>query len=44
MAIPLNPRLKRTLSMVYPREKFRSRLVTAFVEFGQARLKAAGQR
>ncbi|HNH34913.1 MAG TPA: LysR family transcriptional regulator [Rhodocyclaceae bacterium] len=44
VAIPLNPRLKRTLSMVYPREKFRSRLVTAFVEFGQARLKAAGQR
>ncbi|MBL8492474.1 MAG: LysR family transcriptional regulator [Rhodocyclaceae bacterium] len=41
VAIPLNPRLKRTLSMVYPKEKFRSRLVTAFVEFGQARLKAA---
>ncbi|MBL8488732.1 MAG: LysR family transcriptional regulator [Rhodocyclaceae bacterium] len=41
VAIPLNPRLKRTLSMVYPKEKFRSRLVTAFVEFSQARLKAA---
>ncbi|WIM06051.1 MAG: LysR family transcriptional regulator [Candidatus Nitricoxidivorans perseverans] len=39
VAIPLKPRLIRTLSMVYPKEKFRSRLVTAFVEFAAGRLK-----
>lgn len=40
VAIPLKPRLIRTLSMVYPKEKFRSRLVTTFVEFASSRLKA----
>jgi DNA-binding transcriptional LysR family regulator len=30
VAIPLKPRLIRTLSMVYPKEKFRSRLVATF--------------
>lgn len=40
VAIPLKPRLIRTLSMVYPKEKFRSKLVTAFVEFASARLRA----
>jgi DNA-binding transcriptional LysR family regulator len=39
IAIPLKPRLIRTLSMVYPKEKFRSRLVTTFVDFAAARLK-----
>ena len=39
VAIPLKPRLLRSLSMVYPKEKFRSRLVTAFVEFAAERLK-----
>jgi DNA-binding transcriptional LysR family regulator len=39
VAIPLKPRLIRTLSMVYPKEKFRSKLVTAFVEFASARLR-----
>jgi len=39
MAIPLKPRLIRVLSMVYPKEKFRSRLVTTFVEFASAKLK-----
>jgi DNA-binding transcriptional LysR family regulator len=39
VAIPLKPRLIRVLSMVYPKEKFRSRLVTTFVEFASARLK-----
>jgi len=33
VAIPLEPRLIRTLSLVYPREKFRSRLLSTFVEF-----------
>jgi DNA-binding transcriptional LysR family regulator len=40
IAIPLKPRLIRTLSMVYPKEKFRSRLVTTFVDFASTRLRA----
>jgi DNA-binding transcriptional LysR family regulator len=39
IAIPLKPRLIRTLSMVYPKEKFRSRLVTTFVDFASGKLK-----
>jgi len=39
VAIPLKPRLTRDLSMVYPKEKFRSRLVTAFVDYASKRLK-----
>jgi DNA-binding transcriptional LysR family regulator len=39
LAIPLKPRLTRTLSMVYPKEKFRSRLVNTFVEFSKDKLK-----
>lgn len=39
VSIPLKPRLTRKLSMVYPKEKFRSRLVTAFVDFASERLK-----
>ena len=39
VAIPLKPRLIRTLSMVYLKEKFRSRLVATFVEFASARLR-----
>jgi DNA-binding transcriptional LysR family regulator len=38
--LPLAPRLLRTLSVVYPREKFRSRLVNAFVEYAKQRLAA----
>ncbi len=40
LAIPLKPRLHRTLSMIYPKEKFRSRLVTTFVQFASGRLHA----
>lgn len=40
VSIPLKPRLTRKLSMVYPKEKFRSRLVSAFVEFAGEKLKA----
>lgn len=45
IALPLKPRLKRNLSMVYPKEKFRSRLINAFVEFAIDRIKqfAAGR-
>jgi DNA-binding transcriptional LysR family regulator len=40
-AVPLQPRLIRILSVVYPREKFRSRLLNVFVDFALSRLKAA---
>ena len=40
VAIPLKPRLIRTLSIVYLKEKFRSRLVSSFVDFASARLRA----
>ncbi len=39
VAIPLSPRLTRELSMVYPKEKFRSRLVNTFVDFAHAHLR-----
>ena len=39
VAIALAPKLLRSLSLVYPKEKFRSRLVNTFVEFAQARMK-----
>jgi DNA-binding transcriptional LysR family regulator len=41
VALPLQPKLIRTLSLVYPKEKFRSRLVNTFVEFAKAKLKPA---
>jgi DNA-binding transcriptional LysR family regulator len=37
-AVPLEPRLIRTFSFVYPKEKFRSRLLTTFVEFATERM------
>lgn len=40
ISIPLEPRLVRSLSVVYPRERFRSRLVNTFVEFVRARMGA----
>lgn len=43
VALPLAPTLIRTLSLVYPKEKFRSRLVNAFIEFAKGRLSAAGR-
>ena len=39
VALPLAPKLTRTLSLVYPTEKFRSRLVSSFVEFSKDKLK-----
>ena len=39
VALPLKPRLMRTLSLVYPREKFRSRLLSTFVEFATAKMR-----
>jgi DNA-binding transcriptional LysR family regulator len=40
VAIPLQPRLMRALSLVYPRERFRSRLLNTFVDFAKGRLAA----
>ncbi len=40
VAVPLQPRLTHTLSLVYPREKFRSRLISTFVEFTKQRLRS----
>jgi DNA-binding transcriptional LysR family regulator len=37
-AIPLRPRLRRVMSIVYPRERFRSRLANSFIEFAKLRL------
>ncbi|MFZ1909994.1 MAG: LysR family transcriptional regulator [Burkholderiales bacterium] len=40
VGLPLAPRLIRNLSVVYPKEKFRSRLVNTFVQFAKERLAA----
>ncbi|MGE0874441.1 MAG: LysR family transcriptional regulator [Burkholderiales bacterium] len=37
-SVPLAPRLIRNLSVVYPREKFRSRLANTFIDFAKQRL------
>jgi DNA-binding transcriptional LysR family regulator len=42
VVVPLQPRLMRTLSLVYPKEKFRSRLVNTFVEFAKQKLRDPG--
>jgi DNA-binding transcriptional LysR family regulator len=44
VALPLDPPLIRTLSIVYPREKFRSRLLSTFVEFATAKMCAMAER
>jgi DNA-binding transcriptional LysR family regulator len=43
VALPLAPKLTRTLSLVYAKEKFRSRLVNSFVEFSKGKLKSGGK-
>jgi len=42
MHFPKNAVLMRTLSLVYPKEKFRSRLVNTFVEFAKQKLRDPG--
>jgi DNA-binding transcriptional LysR family regulator len=44
VAIPLAPRLIRTLSLVHPKEKFRSRVVSTFVEFAMSRMREMAAR
>lgn len=39
VAVPFDPPLTRTLSLVYPREKFRSRLVNTFAGFALDKLR-----
>ncbi|HEV7801001.1 MAG TPA: LysR family transcriptional regulator [Burkholderiales bacterium] len=39
VAVPLAPRLMRTLSVVHLKEKFRSRLLTTFVDFATGRMR-----
>ena len=39
VALPLRPRLKRTLSLVYQKERFRSNLVLSFVDFTRNKLR-----
>jgi DNA-binding transcriptional LysR family regulator len=39
VAVPLEPRLIRTFSFVLPKEKFRSKLLTTFVEFATGRMR-----
>ena len=39
VAVPLTPRLIRTLSLVHPKERFRSKLLTTFVEFATRRMR-----
>lgn len=43
-AVPLEPRLMRTFSLVLPRDKFRSKLLTTFIEFATSRMKRADRR
>ena len=40
MAVPLNPPLQRPISMLMPKERFRSRTISAFVDFTKRRLNA----
>jgi DNA-binding transcriptional LysR family regulator len=44
MRIPLSPRLIRHLSVVYPKERLHSRLVSSFIGFAKQRLADGQQR
>ena len=39
VAIPLKPTLRRSLYLVQPEDRFRSRLVTTFIQFARIKLK-----
>jgi DNA-binding transcriptional LysR family regulator len=39
VALPLAPRLIRSLSLVHPKERFRSKLLTTFVDFATRRMR-----
>jgi DNA-binding transcriptional LysR family regulator len=42
-AVALSPRLRRTLSVVYPKERFRSRLADTFIQFAKEKLRAGAE-
>jgi DNA-binding transcriptional LysR family regulator len=42
VALPLSPKLMRPLSLVLPKEEFRSRLVNTFIEFAKQKLQNPG--
>ena len=44
VGLPLVPKLNRPLSVVYPKEKFRSRLANTFIEFAREKLRAGAER
>ena len=44
VALPLAPKLIRTLSVVYPKARFRSRLANTFIEFAKEKLRAGAER
>ena len=37
-AVPLNPPLKRSLYLVHPEDRFRSRLAATFIDFAKSKL------
>jgi len=39
IAVPLQPKLIRIMSLVYPKEKFRSRLLSTFIDFAKKKMK-----
>ncbi len=39
VALPLSPKMMRPLSLVFPKEEFRSRLVNTFIEFAKQKLR-----
>lgn len=39
VAIPLNPELKRSLYLIFPQDRFQSRLAATFIEFAKKKLK-----
>lgn len=43
VAIPLKPRLKRSLYIVSPKDRFRSRLVSTFIDFARQQVKEFSQ-
>lgn len=41
VAVPLKPRLRRSVSLVYPKDRFRSRLLNHFIEFLRKSMKGS---
>ena len=39
LVIPLKPALKRSLNLIYPQDRFRSRLASTFIDFSKSKLR-----